>query len=210
VSQGENGSQNPQLVLFMSDEMKIRCPWTGTDPLYMEYHDAEWGVPLNDDRKLFEFLVLEGAQAGLSWITVLRKRERYRQAFDDFRPEAVARYDEKKIESLLSDDGIIRNRVKISAAVANAKAFLDVQNEFGSFSNYFWRFVDGIPIMNQWERIEKIPAKTDLSETVSRDLKKRGFKFVGPTICYAFMQATGMVNDHLVQCFRHDEIMQGL
>jgi DNA-3-methyladenine glycosylase I len=178
--------------------------------LYVDYHDAEWGVPLNDDRKLFEFLVLEGAQAGLSWITVLRKREKYRNAFDDFHPEAVARYGEEKIESLLSDHGIIRNRLKISAAVANAKAFLDVQNEFGSFSNYIWRFVDGIPIMNQWERIEKIPAKTDLSETVSRDLKKRGFKFVGPTICYAFMQATGMVNDHLVRCFRHDEIMQCL
>jgi DNA-3-methyladenine glycosylase I len=190
--------------------MKTRCPWAGTDPLYIDYHDAEWGVPVYDDRKLFEFLALEGAQAGLSWITVLRKREQYRKAFDNFNPEAVARYGEEKIRSLLSDNGIIRNRLKINATVANARSFLQVQTEFSGFSNYIWRFIEGMPITNHWKSMEEIPAKTDLSETISRDLKKRGFRFVGPTICYAFMQATGMVNDHVIQCFRHDEIRQYL
>ena len=186
--------------------MKTRCPWTGTDSLYIFYHDKQWGVPVFDDAKLFEFLILEGAQAGLSWITILKKRDNYRKCFNGFNPEKVARYDAAKIQSLLNNEGIIRNRLKINAAVTNAKAFLAVQKEFGSFSAYIWQFVDGKPIMNQWKTTGEIPPKTPLSEKMSRDLKKRGFTFVGPTICYAFMQAVGMVNDHIVDCFRYKEI----
>jgi DNA-3-methyladenine glycosylase I len=180
-----------------------RCAWVGPDPIYVEYHDEEWGVPLHDDRKLFEFLVLESAQAGLSWITVLRKREGYRKAFADFDAEAVARFNKRSIERLLRDPGIVRNRQKVEAAVGNARVFLDVQEEFGSFDRYVWRFVDGAPIQNRWREMSQVPAKTPESEAMSKDLVKRGFKFVGPTICYAHMQATGMVNDHVVGCFRH-------
>lgn len=180
-----------------------RCEWCGTDPLYVAYHDNEWGVPVHDDRKLFEFLVLEGAQAGLSWITVLRKRENYRKALDDFDPEKIASYDERKLAELMADSGIIRNRRKLEAAVTNARAFLRVQKEFGSFDAYVWRFVGDRPIRNAWTSTKEIPAASPESHAMSRDLLKRGFKFVGPTICYAFMQATGMVNDHIVTCFRY-------
>lgn len=184
----------------------IRCGWCGNDPLYVAYHDDEWGVPVFDDRTLFEFLVLEGAQAGLSWSTILRKREGYRRAFDDFDAHKVAHYDGIKIAALLSDPGIVRNQLKIGAAVTNAQAFLRVQAEWGSFSDYIWSFVDGHPIQNAWRDLSEMPAKTPLAETISKDLKKRGFRFVGPTIVYAHMQATGMVNDHLVTCFRYPEI----
>lgn len=184
-------------------ERPVRCGWVGNDPLYIKYHDTEWGVPVTDDRTLFEFLVLEGAQAGLSWITILRKKENYRQAFDNFDPEKVAAYNEAKINQLIDDPGIIRNRRKIEAAVLNARAFLKVQEEFGSFAKYLWSFVDYKPIQNNWETLEKVPARTGVSQCLSRDLQKRGFKFVGPTICYALMQAIGMVNDHTVDCFRH-------
>ena len=186
--------------------MPTRCEWCGTDPLYVAYHDQEWGVPVHDDRKLFEFLVLEGAQAGLSWLTVLRKREAYRKAFDHFDPEKVAAYDEAKIQELLANSGLIRNRLKIESAVRNARAFLRVQEEFGTFDAYVWRFVDGQPIQNAWKSLRELPAQTPESEALSRDLRQRGFTFVGPTICYAHMQATGMVNDHLVSCFRHQEV----
>jgi len=183
-----------------------RCDWAGSDPLYITYHDTEWGVPLHDDRLLFEFLVLEGAQAGLSWLTILRKRDNYRRAFADFVPEKVARFDQRKIARLLADAGIVRNRQKIEAAIANARAYLKVQEEFGSFDAYSWRFVEGKPIRNRWRRMTEIPAKTEESEVMSRDLVQRGFRFVGPTICYAHMQATGMVNDHLLGCFRHAQV----
>ena len=183
-----------------------RCAWAGTDPLYVAYHDAEWGVPLHDDRALFEFLVLEGAQAGLSWSTILRKRDAYRRAFDRFDPEKVARYTKRKIAALLADEGIVRNRAKIESAIKNAKAFLEVQGEFGSFDAYQWRFVDGRPLQNCWRAIREIPAHTVQSDAMSNDLKGRGFTFVGPTIIYAHMQAVGMVNDHLVDCFRHREV----
>jgi DNA-3-methyladenine glycosylase I len=183
-----------------------RCGWCGEDPLYVAYHDEEWGVPVFDDRTLFEFLVLEGAQAGLSWATILNKRNGYRRAFDDFDPAIVARYDDRKTAQLLADPGIVRNRLKVASAVGNARAFLEVQNEHGSFSDYIWAFVDGRPIQNSWRSLAEIPAKTPLAETISKDLKKRGFRFVGPTIVYAHMQATGMVNDHLVDCFRHREV----
>jgi DNA-3-methyladenine glycosylase I len=183
-----------------------RCAWCGDDPLYVAYHDDEWGVPVRDDRTLFEFLVLEGAQAGLSWITILRKREGYREAFAGFDPERVARFDQRRIESLLTDPGIVRNRLKVASAVTNAGAFLDVQSEFGSFSDYIWSFTDGRAIQNTWRSLSEIPAKTPLAEEISKDLKRRGFKFVGPTIVYANMQATGMVNDHVVWCFRHSEV----
>jgi DNA-3-methyladenine glycosylase I len=183
-----------------------KCRWALSSPQMESYHDTEWGVPVHDERLLFEFLVLEGAQAGLSWSTILNKRENYRQAFDGFDPETVARYDERKIEELLQNAGIIRNRLKIQAAVINARAFLKAQEDFGSFDAYIWRFVDGKPINNYWKCHEELPASTRLSEIISRDLKKRGFKFVGSTICYAHMQATGMVNDHTVDCFRHAEI----
>ena len=183
-----------------------RCAWAGDDPLYVAYHDTEWGVPARDDDRLFEFLILEGAQAGLSWITVLRKRENYRRAFDGFDPEKIARYGKSKIARLMRDAGIVRNRLKIEGAIANARAFLDVRDEFGSFARYMWDFVDGRPIQNRWKSLKQIPATTRKSDAMSRDMKARGFKFVGSTICYAHMQACGMVNDHLVYCFRHREV----
>jgi DNA-3-methyladenine glycosylase I len=182
-----------------------RCHWP-TNDLAIRYHDEEWGTPLHDDTRLFEFLILEGAQAGLSWDTVLRKREAYREAFDGFNPEAVASYDDAKCAELLTNDGIIRNRLKIASAVANAKAFLKVQNEFGSFDKYIWSFVDGRPMVNSPTGNGDIPAKTEISDRISKELKKRDFNFVGSTIMYAFMQATGMVNDHLVSCFRRSEL----
>ncbi|MHA2424477.1 MAG: DNA-3-methyladenine glycosylase I [Candidatus Thorarchaeota archaeon] len=186
---------------------KKRCGWAPLDDLlYVKYHDEEWGVPVHDDRMLFEFLLLEGFQAGLSWITILRKRENYRRAFDNFDPKKVAKYDEKKIEKLMQDSGIVRNRRKIESAVTNAKAFLEVQKEFGSFKDYIWGFVDCKPIVNKWKTMEEIPANTDLSDKISKDLKRRGFKFVGSTIVYAHMQATGMVNDHTIDCFRYNEV----
>jgi DNA-3-methyladenine glycosylase I len=179
-----------------------RCAWAGTDPLYVEYHDEEWGIPLHDDRRLFEMLILEGAQAGLAWITILRKRENYRRAFDGFDPEKVGRYGEKKIAGLLADPGIVRNRLKIGAAVDNARATLEVQAEFGSLDAYLWSFVDGEPIVNRWSAMAQVPARTLESDVLSKALKKRGFRFVGSTICYAFMQAVGMVDDHTANCFR--------
>jgi len=183
-----------------------RCDWGTTEPNIISYHDEEWGVPLHDDRRLFEFLVLEGAQAGLSWETILKKRENYRAAFSDFVPGAVARFTSKRVEKLLRDPGIVRNRLKIEAAVTNAKRCLEVQSEFGSFDAYVWGFVRGRAIQNRWKDHHDVPAKTAESEALSRDLAKRGFKFVGPTICYAMMQAVGMVNDHLTYCFRHQQI----
>jgi len=185
---------------------KVRCVWAGNDALYQRYHDTEWGVPLHDDQRLFEFLILEGAQAGLSWITILRKRENYRAAFDDFNAIRIARYDANKIESLLKDTGIVRNRLKVEAAVNNARKFLEVQNEFGSFDKFIWQFVDGKTRQNKWRSLADIPASTPESDTMSKELKRRGFKFVGSTICYAHMQATGMVNDHTTNCFRHKEL----
>lgn len=185
---------------------RIRCAWAGNDPLYQSYHDEEWGVPVHDDRLLFEFVTLEGAQAGLSWITILRKREAYRSAFAGFNPEVVARFDAAKVAELLANPGIVRNRLKVESTITNARAFLRVQEEFGSFDAYQWRFVDGAPIRNSWRSISEIPADTPVSDAMSRDLKKRGFRFVGSTICYAHMQATGMVNDHTVDCFRWREI----
>ncbi|MCO6511189.1 MAG: DNA-3-methyladenine glycosylase I [Aridibacter famidurans] len=182
-----------------------RCEWA-TNDLAVEYHDTEWGVPLHDDNRLFEFLILEGAQAGLSWDTILRKRGNYRKAFDNFDPQKVARYGENKIASLLEDEGIVRNRLKIRSAVRNANAFLKVQDEFGGFDPYVWSFVDGKSKVNRWKRLSDVPPSTEISDLLSKDLKKRGFNFVGSTICYAFMQATGMVNDHLVSCFRHGEV----
>ena len=186
--------------------MKTRCDWGTTSPLYINYHDNEWGVPVHDDRKLFEFLILEGAQAGLSWETVLKKRENYRKAFSNFDPVKISRYGDKKIEALLGNKGIIRNRLKITSAINNAKRFLEVQKEFGTFDTYIWQFVDGRPIINRYKSIRELPATTEVSDAMSKDLKQRGFKFVGPTICYAHMQATGMVNDHVVGCFRYKEI----
>ncbi|HSO23663.1 MAG TPA: DNA-3-methyladenine glycosylase I [Chondromyces sp.] len=185
-----------------------RCGWCGSDPLYIAYHDEEWGVPVVDDRVLFEFLVLEGAQAGLSWLTILRKREGYRRAFEGFDPAKVARFDRKRIEKLLADPGIVRNRLKVGSAVSNAAAFLAVQEAHGSFAAYIWDFVDRRPIQNRWRTLAELPAKTPLAEAISKDLKRRGFRFVGPTIVYAHMQATGMVNDHLVACFRHREVAE--
>ncbi len=180
-----------------------RCAWSGTDPLYVEYHDREWGVPVHDDARLFEFLVLEGAQAGLSWITILRKRENYRRAFANFDAAKVARFDRRKIESLMKNEGIVRNRLKIEAAVSNARAFLEVRDEFGSFARYAWGFVGGKPIVNRRRSMKDIPPRSAESDAMSADLKKRGFRFVGSTICYAHMQATGMVNDHVTSCFRY-------
>ena len=185
---------------------KRRCGWCGSDPFYVAYHDLEWGVPVRDDRTLFEFLILEGAQAGLSWSTILNKREGYRRLYEGFDPGLVARYDDAKVAELLTDPAVVRNRAKIAASIGNARAFLEVQGEFGSFSDYIWRFTDGQPIQNSWKTLAQLPARTPLAETISEDLKQRGFKFVGPTIVYAHMQATGMVNDHLVSCFRHAEI----
>ena len=183
-----------------------RCKWAGADPLMIAYHDNEWGKPLHDDRRLFEFLILEGAQAGLSWMTILKKRENFRRALNGFDPVRMAAYNEDKTAQLLQDKGIIRNRLKIGAAVANARAFLDIQAEFGSFDTYIWQFVNHEPVRNHWKRQTDIPAKTRDSEAMSKDLKQRGFRFVGPTICYAFMQAIGMVNDHTIDCFRHLEV----
>jgi len=183
-----------------------RCPWATSDPLYIAYHDTEWGVPVHDDRELFESLVLDGAQAGLSWITILKKRDNYRRAFEGFDPRRVARYGPGQIKRLLADPGIVRNRRKIESAVHNAGLFLEVQKEFGTFDAYLWAFVGGRPKLNRWRRLSQIPVHTPEAEALSADLKQRGFKFVGPTICYAFMQAVGMVNDHLVDCFRYAEV----
>ena len=187
---------------------RMRCGWCSDDPLYCRYHDSEWGVPLHDDQALFEFLILEGAQAGLSWITILPKRENYRAAFDNFDAARIARYNASKIESLLQDPGIVRNRLKVDAAVTNAQKFLDVQDEFGSFDAFIWRFVDGRPRQNAWRSLAEIPASTPESDAMSKELKRRGFKFAGSTICYALMQATGMVNDHTTDCFRHEELLR--
>jgi len=186
--------------------VRTRCAWCTNDLLYIRYHDNEWGVPVHNDRRLFEFLVLEGAQAGLSWITILRKRAAYRKAFDNFDYNKVANYNERKIQALLKDEGIVRNRLKIRSAVQNANAFLKIRDEFDTFNKYIWEFVDGKPIRNKWKSIKQIPARTELSDILSKDLKQRGFTFVGSTICYAHMQATGMVNDHTVDCFRYQEL----
>ena len=188
--------------------MTTRCQWAGGDPLYVAYHDLEWGVPVHDDRTIFEFLILEGAQAGLSWSTILKKRDAYRAAFDNFDPATVAAYDDDKVAHLLANPGIVRNRAKIASAIKNAQAFLAVQQEFGSFDDYIWQFVGGRVKQNSWRSLSEIPASTPESEAMSKDLRKRGFNFVGPTICYAHMQATGMVNDHTVDCFRYEELRQ--
>lgn len=186
--------------------LKNRCGWCVGDTLYEAYHDNEWGVPVYDDATLFEFLILETFQAGLSWITILRKRENFRKAFDDFDYKKIAKYEQHKIDALLQDAGIIRNRLKINATITNAKAFMTIQKEFGSFSNYIWGFVDGKPVKNTYKLLSEVPANTPLSDALSKDLKKRGFKFVGTTVVYAHMQATGMVNDHETSCFRYDEV----
>ncbi|MBW1785142.1 MAG: DNA-3-methyladenine glycosylase I [Deltaproteobacteria bacterium] len=188
--------------------MKKRCEWCGTDPLYMAYHDDEWGVPVRDDRRLFEKLILEGAQAGLSWLTILRKRENYRRAFHGFDPERIAAYSQDDIHRLLADPGIVRNRLKIGSAVKNARATLKIIEEFGSFSSFLWRYVDRKPKQNAWPSLNEVPARTEQSDKMSKDLKKRGFTFVGPTICYAFMQSMGMVNDHTVNCFRYAQVKE--
>lgn len=184
----------------------VRCPWSISDPATIDYHDIEWGVPVHDDRRLFEFLVLEGAQAGLSWRTILLKRDNYRLAFDHFDPATVAAYDEAKVAELLANSGIIRNRLKINSAIRNARGFAEIQSAYGSFDQYVWGFVDGRPIINDWESLRQIPVETTESRTLSKDLKRRNFNFVGPTIIYAYMQAVGMVNDHLVGCFRHSQL----
>lgn len=186
--------------------MKNRCPWCGTDPLYIEYHDTEWGVPVYDDKRFFEFLVLETFQAGLSWITILKKREYFREAFDDFNYKKIAAYKAPKISALLANKGIVRNKLKVHATVTNAIAYMKVQEEFGSFSHYIWKFVNNTPIQNPFKTLEEVPANTALSEQISKDLKKRGFKFVGSTVVYAFMQATGLVNDHITSCYRHSKL----
>lgn len=187
-------------------EVMERCPWCGTEELYVRYHDEEWGVPVHDDRKQFEFLVLEAAQAGLSWITILRKREGYRKAYVGFDAQAVARYGEQQVERLLANPGIVRNRRKVEASVNNAARFLEVQGEFGSFDRYLWRFVDHEPVRNRWHTLDEIPARTPLSEEVSEDLRRRGFTFLGPTVVYSHLQAVGLVNDHLVSCFRYRQL----
>ncbi|MCZ2076812.1 MAG: DNA-3-methyladenine glycosylase I [Bryobacteraceae bacterium] len=189
----------------MHKHVQKRCPWAKND-VDILYHDSEWGVPQHDDRVLFEFLILEGAQAGLSWTTILKKRENYRSAFDGFDPAVIARYEERKIGELLANSGIVRNRLKISAAVRNARSFLNVIDEFGTFDRYIWQFVNGAPVVNVWRTAGQVPVRTPVSDAMSRDLAKREFRFVGSTICYAFMQAVGMVNDHLVTCYRHSEI----
>lgn len=204
---GNNGGNGAGQALGEEELSRfVRCSWAGNDPLYRDYHDLEWGVPVHDDRRLFEFLILEGAQAGLSWLTILRKRENYRAAFAGFDPERVARFGEAEKIALLANAGIVRNRLKVAAAIGNARAFLAVQEKFGSFADYMWRFVDGRPIQNAWRDIGEIPATTPVSDAMSRDLKKRGFRFVGSTICYSHMQAVGMVNDHTVNCFRWREL----
>ncbi len=183
-----------------------RCEWAGHDPLYIAYHDKEWGVPVYNDRKLFEMLILEGAQAGLSWITILKKRSNYRRVFDRFDPVKIARYQQSKINTLLKDPGIVRNRLKVAATVQNARAYLEIREQGNRFSDFLWQFVDGEPRINHWKKLSQIPAKTTESDAMSRELKKRGFKFVGGTICYAFMQAVGMVNDHVTGCYRYREL----
>lgn len=190
--------------------MRNRCQWVPLqDELYVAYHDEEWGLPLHDDQKLFEFLILEGFQAGLSWRTILYKRENFRRAFDNFNPDKIARYDQGKLDLLMADAGIIRNKLKIKAAVSNARAYLVVRERYGSFNEYLWRFVDGRPLVNQWRSLDELPAHTEISDRMSKELKADGFKFVGSTVCYAHMQATGMVNDHTVDCFRYHEVMDG-
>jgi len=186
--------------------MKKRCGWAVKNELDQQYHDEEWGVPIHDDRLLFEFLNLEGAQAGLSWTTILVKRENYRKAFDNFEAKKIIKYNQKKIDELLQDKGIVRNKLKINSVITNAKVFLEIQKEYGSFSKFIWEFVDGKPIQNKWKKVEEVPAKTELSDLMSKTLKKKGFKFIGSTICYAFMQAVGMVNDHTTDCFRYKEV----
>ena len=190
--------------------MKNRCPWSSSDPLYIKYHDCEWGTPEHDDHRLFEFLILEGAQAGLSWLTILKRRENYRKAFQGFDPQIIAAYSPTDVQRLLADPGIIRNRLKIESAIRNARCVLKIMDEFGSFDAFIWRYVDGKPIQNGWRSLAELPASTEKSDTISKDLKKRGFNFVGSTICYAFMQAVGMVNDHVVDCFRFDELKKGV
>lgn len=185
---------------------KIRCGWSGNDSLYIKYHDTEWGIPVFDDLVFHEFLLLESFQAGLSWITILKKRENFAKAFDNFDYQKIAHYNETKIEELRNNPGIIRNKLKIKAAITNAQAFMEVQKEFGSFSNYIWKFTDNKPIINHWKNLEEVPANTELSDTISKDLKKRGFKFVGTTIIYSFLQATGLINDHITSCFRDEEV----
>lgn len=194
----------------MNNNSKGRCEWATSDPLYIDYHDHEWGVPEHRDRKLFEMLILEGAQAGLSWITILRKRKNYRTAFDQFDPQKIADYDEHKIAQLLSNEGIVRNRLKVRATVKNARVFLAIKQEFGSFDRYIWQFVGGKQKTNKWKSLKELPAKTRESEAMGKDLSKRGCSFVGPTICYAFMQAVGMVNDHVLDCFRYTEVARVL
>jgi len=186
--------------------MPNRCEWCGNDPLYIKYHDYEWGMPVHDDRRLFEFLILEGAQAGLSWLTILKKRENYRKAFQGFDPQKIATYSEADVQRLLSDCGIVRNRLKIESTIRNARVVLEIMDEFGSFDAFIWRYVDYQPIQNAWRSLEELPASTELSDTISKDLKKRSFNFLGSTICYSFMQAVGMVNDHVVGCFRFAEV----
>ena len=193
-------------VLATDNDMKKRCAWCGSDPLYRAYHDDEWGVPVHDDQRLFEFLILEGAQAGLSWLTILKKRENYRKAFHSFDCERIARYTDADVARLLADAGIVRNRLKIASAIQNARSVLAIQEAYGSLAAYLWRYVDGVPRQNAWGSMAEIPARTELSDAMSRDLQKRGLKFVGSTICYAFMQAVGMVNDHTTDCYRHQEI----
>jgi DNA-3-methyladenine glycosylase I len=193
----------------VKSSVKKRCGWVSDDPLYLDYHDREWGVPMHDDRQLFEMIILEGAQAGLSWITVLKKRENYRSAFSQFDASKIARYDARKKRALLNDAGIIRNRLKIDATIGNACAFLDIVDEHGSFSDYIWAFVDGRPIVNRWRKHTDIPVSTEKSDALSKALKGRGFKFVGTTICYSFMQAVGMVNDHARDCFRYSQVSRG-
>lgn len=188
--------------------MSARCPWAGNDDLMVDYHDKEWGFPVYDDRVLFEFIILEGCQAGLSWSTVLKKRENYRKAFDNFDAVKIARYRQKKIDTLLNNPGIIRNKLKVNAAVKNARGFLDIQKEFGSFAKYIWSFTENKPIVNKWKTLKEMPAETELAKTISKDLKKRGFSFVGPTIIYSFMQAVGIVNDHLISCPQHKEVQK--
>ncbi len=194
-------------MAVMATQEKKRCPWCLSDPLYIDYHDHEWGVPVHDDRKWFEFLLLEGAQAGLNWLLVLKKRENYRKAYDNFDFDKVALYKENKIARLLADPGLIRNRAKIGASVGNARAFVQIRAEFGSFNDYVWPFVHNRPIRNRWKTLDQLPTRTGLSDALSKDLASRGFKFVGSTIIYAHMQATGMVNDHLIDCFRYNEII---
>jgi len=196
----------PSRAALRRAKPRERCAWGTSDPLYLEYHDREWGVPAHADRRLFEMLLLEGAQAGLSWLTILRKRPNYRRAFDRFDPRKIARYDARKVRALLADAGIVRNRLKVRAFITNARAFLEVVDEFGSFDAYIWQFVGGAPKVNRWRTSRHVPARTAESDAMSRDLRRRGFTFVGSTICYAHPQATGMVNDHLVSCFRHREV----